>query len=64
MYMYMYIIHYTQEVNVLGFKGPRKMTVVIPAMSHDRQRIAVKPKRVSVEVPKQNLLMEKSFPFF
>ena len=45
------ILHYTQEVNVLGFKGPRKMTVVIPAMSHDRQRIAVKPKKVSVEVP-------------
>ena len=32
------------ETNVLGFKGPRKMTVVIPAMTHDHKRIAVKPK--------------------
>ena len=32
------------ETNVLGFKGPRKMTVVIPAMTHDHKRIEVKPK--------------------
>ena len=49
-YVYVYCtctcICTTQGVNVLGFKGPRKMTVVIPAMSHERDRIAVKPKRV------------------
>ena len=32
------------ETNVLGFKGPRKMTVVVPAMTHDHKRIAVKPR--------------------
>ena len=32
------------ETNVLGFKGPRKMTVVLPAMTHDHKRIAVKPR--------------------
>ena len=32
------------ETNVLGFKGPRKMTIVIPAMTHDHKRIAVKPR--------------------
>ena len=35
------------ETNVLGFKGPRKMTVIIPAMTHDHKRIAVKPKNDS-----------------
>lgn len=32
------------ETNVLGFKGPRKMTAVVPAMTHDHKRIAVKPR--------------------
>ena len=32
------------ETNVLGFKGPRKMTVVVPAMTHNHNRIAVKPR--------------------
>ena len=32
------------ETNVLGFKGPRKMTVVLPAMTHKHERIPVKPK--------------------
>ena len=32
------------ETNVLGFKGPRKMTVVIPAMTHEHKRIPVKPR--------------------
>ena len=36
-----------QETNVLGFKGPRKMTVVIPGMSLDHDRVAVRPKNVS-----------------
>ena len=38
-------IHY--NTNVLGFKGPRKMTVIIPAMTQDHERIAVKPKSSS-----------------
>ena len=36
-----------QETNVLGFKGPRKMTVVIPGMSLDHERVAVRPRNVS-----------------
>ncbi|PIK34265.1 putative tubby-related protein 3 [Apostichopus japonicus] len=32
------------DTNVLGFKGPRKMTVVIPGMSMDHQRVAVRPR--------------------
>uniref|UniRef100_UPI00358EAA41 tubby-related protein 3-like isoform X2 n=1 Tax=Myxine glutinosa TaxID=7769 RepID=UPI00358EAA41 len=32
------------EANVLGFKGPRKMTVIIPGMAADHQRITMKPQ--------------------
>ncbi|XP_037092803.1 tubby-related protein 3-like [Pollicipes pollicipes] len=31
------------ETNVLGFKGPRRMTVIIPAMTTDHKRIPVEP---------------------
>ncbi|XP_065668143.1 tubby-related protein 3 isoform X3 [Hydra vulgaris] len=31
------------DTNVLGFKGPRKMTVIIPGMGLDHQRVAIKP---------------------
>lgn len=32
------------ETNVLGFKGPRKMTVVIPGMSMNHERVPIKPR--------------------
>lgn len=32
------------ETNILGLKGPRKMTIAIPAMTHEHKRIAVKPR--------------------
>ncbi|XP_067863293.1 tubby-related protein 3-like [Heptranchias perlo] len=32
------------EINVLGFKGPRKMTVIIPAMDEDQERIPFRPR--------------------
>uniref|UniRef100_UPI00398EAC33 tubby-related protein 3-like isoform X4 n=1 Tax=Pristiophorus japonicus TaxID=55135 RepID=UPI00398EAC33 len=32
------------ETNVLGFKGPRKMTVIIPAMDEDQERIPFRPR--------------------
>ena len=32
-----------QETNVLGFKGPRKMTVILPGMTSDHQRVEFKP---------------------
>jgi tubby-related protein 1 len=31
------------EMNVLGFKGPRKMTVLIPVLDKNSERIKVKP---------------------
>ena len=31
------------ETNVLGFKGPRKMTAIIPALNYDNQSIGVHP---------------------
>lgn len=36
-----------QETNVLGFKGPRKMTVIIPGMSMNFERVPVRPQNVS-----------------
>ncbi|XP_076466515.1 tubby-related protein 3-like isoform X2 [Babylonia areolata] len=32
------------ETNVLGFKGPRKMTVIIPGMTSDHKRVDIQPK--------------------
>ncbi|XP_053113678.1 tubby-related protein 3 isoform X2 [Hemicordylus capensis] len=32
------------ETNVLGFKGPRKMSVVIPGMDVNHQRIPIRPR--------------------
>ncbi|CAG9129893.1 unnamed protein product [Plutella xylostella] len=31
------------DTNVLGFKGPRKMTVILPGMTPDRQRVTISP---------------------
>lgn len=35
-----------QETNVLGFKGPRKMTVIIPGMLESDERVSICPKNV------------------
>ncbi|XP_076445301.1 protein king tubby-like isoform X2 [Babylonia areolata] len=32
------------ETNVLGFKGPRKMTIIIPGMTSDHKRVDITPK--------------------
>ena len=37
-----------QETNVLGFKGPRKMTVIIPGMNADNERVPIRPRNVSL----------------
>lgn len=34
---------------MLGFKGPRKMTVIIPGMNMNFERVAVRPQNVSLE---------------
>ncbi|XP_068097261.1 tubby protein-like isoform X3 [Hyperolius riggenbachi] len=32
------------ETNVLGFRGPRKMTVIIPGMNQDGERVCIRPR--------------------
>ncbi|KAK2884906.1 tubby protein homolog [Channa argus] len=32
------------ETNVLGFRGPRKMTVIIPGMLENDERVSIRPK--------------------
>ncbi|CAK8697118.1 unnamed protein product [Clavelina lepadiformis] len=48
------------ETNVLGFKGPRKMTVVIPGMNVSHERVKFKPihERESILSRWQNKNME------
>lgn len=29
---------------MLGFKGPRKMTIIIPGMTHDQKRVKIIPQ--------------------
>lgn len=38
------LIGVVYETNVLGFKGPRKMTIVIPGMNLDHERVDIKPR--------------------
>uniref|UniRef100_A0A8D2L6E2 TUB bipartite transcription factor n=1 Tax=Varanus komodoensis TaxID=61221 RepID=A0A8D2L6E2_VARKO len=35
------------ETNVLGFRGPRKMSVIIPGMNMDHERVSIRPRNVS-----------------
>jgi hypothetical protein len=45
----------------LGFKGPRKMTIIIPGMSSDHHRVEVRPRNVR----KRNLFfLLQNFVFF
>ncbi|XP_033913278.2 tubby protein homolog isoform X3 [Acipenser ruthenus] len=32
------------ETNVLGFKGPRKMSVIIPGMNTDHEKVSIRPQ--------------------
>ncbi|XP_053547028.1 tubby protein homolog [Bombina bombina] len=32
------------ETNVLGFRGPRKMTIIIPGMNMDSERVTIRPR--------------------
>ncbi|RNA15279.1 Tubby [Brachionus plicatilis] len=38
------IICIAYETNILGIKGPRKMSVIMPGMSLDHQRVEIKPR--------------------
>ena len=33
---------------MLGFKGPRKMTIIIPGMNLDHERVDIKPRGVRI----------------
>jgi len=46
--------------NVLGFKGPRKMTVIIPGMNMSQERVKFKPnhERETILSRWQNKMME------
>ena len=41
----------SQETNVLGFRGPRRMTVIIPGMNSDNERVPIRPRNVSPAPP-------------
>lgn len=53
--------HLLQETNVLGFKGPRKMTVIIPGMNSDNERVPIRPRNVS-QTAKDQMRMEPASP--
>ncbi|KAA0198212.1 hypothetical protein HAZT_HAZT002903 [Hyalella azteca] len=36
-------LSFTAETNVLGFKGPRKMTIILPGMTEDGKRVIFMP---------------------
>lgn len=38
--------YWHQETNVLGMKGPRRMTIVIPGMDKDNERVPLRPRSV------------------
>lgn len=48
-YLHFLLFIATQEKNVLGFKGPRKMTVIIPGMHENDERVCIRPKSVSIK---------------
>jgi tubby and related proteins len=43
------LIAITYDTNILGFKGPRKMSVIMPGMSIDHQRVEIKPRSVKIK---------------
>jgi tubby-related protein 1 len=45
------MISIVYDTNILGFKGPRKMSVLMPGMSLDHQRVEVRPRNVTILEP-------------
>lgn len=39
-----------QETNVLGMKGPRRMTIIIPGMDKNNQRVPLRPRNVRIQL--------------
>ncbi|KAK1338493.1 hypothetical protein QTO34_001610 [Cnephaeus nilssonii] len=55
------------ETNVLGFRGPRRMTVIIPGMNSDNERVPIGPemtfycnRRLPGYLPKRNCALPAS----
>lgn len=46
MFWFFLMYLWQQETNVLGMKGPRRMTVIIPGMNKDNDRVPLKPRNV------------------
>ncbi|XP_069803805.1 tubby-related protein 3-like isoform X2 [Dendropsophus ebraccatus] len=38
------LVSVSYETNVLGFRGPRKMSVIIPGMNQDGERVCMRPR--------------------
>ncbi|XP_077115768.1 tubby protein-like isoform X2 [Ranitomeya variabilis] len=38
------LVSVSYETNVMGFRGPRKMTVIIPGMNQDCERVCIRPR--------------------
>ncbi|XP_073513895.1 tubby protein-like [Phyllobates terribilis] len=38
------LVSVSYETNVLGFRGPRKMSVIIPGMNQDSERVCIRPR--------------------
>ncbi|XP_075694944.1 tubby protein-like [Rhinoderma darwinii] len=38
------LVSVSYETNVLGFRGPRKMAVIIPGMNQDCERVCIRPR--------------------
>jgi len=53
--------HLLQETNVLGFKGPRKMTGIIPGINSDNERVPIRSRNVS-QTAEDQMRMEPASP--
>lgn len=51
-----------QETNVLGMKGPRRMTVIIPGMNKDNDRVPLRPRNVSTLFQSLALASQNALP--
>lgn len=51
------------DTNVLGFKGPRKMTVIIPGMTPDQKRVEICPRDESETLLGTCTLMQNNICF-
>lgn len=51
------------DTNVLGFKGPRKMTVIIPGMTTDQKRVEICPRDESETLLGERNIKKHTFQY-